>query len=92
MLESAEIGHQIDKKVYAREEVRLREALLNAQFELSDKKRGPILVIISGVESGGRGELANQLTTWMDPRHIRVHAFGPRTPEESSRPRAWRYW
>jgi polyphosphate:AMP phosphotransferase len=92
MLESAEIGHQIDKKVYAREEVRLREALLNAQFELSDKKRGPILVIISGVESGGRGELANQLTTWMDPRHIRVHAFGPRSPEEAARPPAWRYW
>ena len=37
MLESAEIGHRIDKKTYAREEPRLREALLNAQFELSEK-------------------------------------------------------
>ena len=92
MLESAELGHQIDKKVYAREETHLREALLNAQFELSERKRGPVLVIISGVESGGRGETANQLTTWMDPRHIRVHAFGPRTPEELARPPAWRYW
>jgi len=92
MLESAEIGHRIAKKVYAPEEVRLREALLNAQFELSERKRGPVLVIISGVESGGRGELANQLTTWMDPRHIRVHAFGPRSPEELARPPAWRYW
>jgi polyphosphate:AMP phosphotransferase len=92
MLESAEIGHSIDKKVYAREEVRLREALLNAQFELSEKGRGPVLVIISGVESGGRGETANLLTTWMDPRHIRVHAFGPRTPDELARPVAWRYW
>ena len=92
MLESAEIGHKIEKKVYAREEVRLREALLNAQFELSEKARGPVLVIISGVESGGRGETANQLTSWMDPRHIRVHAFGPRSPEELARPPAWRYW
>jgi polyphosphate:AMP phosphotransferase len=92
MLESAELGHRIDKQVYAREEASLREALLNAQFELSEKKRGPVLVIISGVESGGRGETANQLTAWMDPRHIRVSAFGPRSPEETVRPPAWRYW
>jgi polyphosphate:AMP phosphotransferase len=92
MLESAEIGHKIDKKVYAREEVHLREELLNAQFELSEKARGPVLVLISGVESGGRGETANLLTAWMDPRHIRVHAFGPPTPEELARPVAWRYW
>ena len=92
MLESAEIGHTVDKKTYAREEVRLREALLNAQFDLSAKARGPVLVIVSGVESGGRGEIANQLTMWMDPRHIRVRAFGPRSPEELARPPAWRYW
>jgi len=92
MLESAEIGHKVEKKVYAREELRLREALLNAQFELGERGRGPVLLIISGVESGGRGETANQLTAWMDPRHIRVHAFGPRSPEELARPVAWRYW
>ena len=92
MLESAELGHQVEKKVYAREEPKLREALLNAQFELAEKRRGPVLMIISGVESGGRGETANQLIAWMDPRHIRVHAFGPRTPEEQARPAAWRYW
>jgi hypothetical protein len=51
-----------------------------------------VLLIISGVEAGGRGETANQLTAWMDPRHIRVQAFGPRTPEEAARPAAWRYW
>jgi polyphosphate:AMP phosphotransferase len=92
MLESAEIGHRIEKKVYAHEEPKLREALLNAQFELAERQRGPVLLIISGVESGGRGETANQLTAWMDPRHIRVHAFGPRTAEELVRPASWRYW
>ena len=92
MLESAEVGHSIDKKTYVREEAQLREALLAAQVELAQKKRGPLLVIFAGVESGGRGETANQLTTWMDPRHIRVHAFGNRTPEEAAHPPAWRYW
>src|SRR5213080_1848173 len=92
MLESAEIGHRISKRVYAREEPRLREALLNAQYDLSQSGHGPVLMIISGVEAGGRGETANKLTEWMDPRHIRVVAFGDRSPEEAARPAAWRYW
>ena len=92
MLESAEIGHRTSKRIYAREEPRLREALLNAQYDLSQSGHGPVLIIISGVEAGGRGETANKLTEWMDPRHIRVVAFGGRTAEESTRPAAWRYW
>jgi polyphosphate:AMP phosphotransferase len=92
MLESAEIGHRIAKGVYAREEPKLRDALLNAQFDLSESGRGPVLLLISGVEGGGRGETANKLTEWMDPRHIHVVAFGPSTPDESARPAPWRYW
>ena len=92
MLESAEIGHRTSKRVYVRDEPKLREALLNAQFDLSQSGRGPVLVIISGVEAGGRGETANKLTEWMDPRHIRVVAFGDRTPEQAAHPTAWRYW
>ena len=71
MLESAEIGHRVAKDVYAREEPRLREALLLAQFELSRTRRGAVLVIVSGVDGAGRGETANALTAWMDPRHRR---------------------
>ena len=92
MLEAAEVGHVISKAVYARQEPRLREALLNAQYDLSQSKKGPVLLVISGVEGGGRSETANKLTEWMDPRHIRVVAFGGRTAEESTRPAAWRYW
>ena len=92
MLESAEIGHSISKRIYAREEPKLRDALLNAQYDLSQSGRGPVLLIISGVEGGGRGETANKLTEWMDPRYIHVVAFAGRTPEESAHPPAWRYW
>ena len=92
MLESAEIGHRVSKEAYAREEPKLREALLNAQYDLAQSGRGPVLIVISGVEGGGRGETANKLTEWMDARHIRVVAFGALTPEEAERPPAWRYW
>ena len=47
MLESAEIGHKISKQFYARNEPHLREALLNAQFDLSQTGRGPVLIILS---------------------------------------------
>ena len=92
MLESAEVGHTIAKAKYEREEARLREALLDGQFEIGEARRGPILVVISGLEGGGRGETANTLNEWMDPRFIRTHAFGPGAPEEEARPLAWRYW
>jgi polyphosphate kinase 2 (PPK2 family) len=92
MLESAELGVRIPKKVDARAEPKLRDALLNAQYDLSQAGRGPVLLLISGVGGGGRGETANKLTEWMDPRHIHVVAFGSRTPEEAARPPAWRHW
>jgi polyphosphate:AMP phosphotransferase len=92
MLESAEVGHAISKAAYARQEPRLREALLNAQYDLSQGRHKAVLLILSGVEGGGRSETANKLTEWMDPRHIRVTAFGPRGEEERARPPAWRYW
>ncbi len=92
MLESAEIGHRVSKAAYAREEPKLREALLDAQFAMGRDKRGPLLVMINGVEGGGRGETANTLNAWLDPRHIRTHAFGARGCEEVARPPEWRYW
>ncbi len=92
MLESAEVGHRITKEAYRREEPSLREALLNAQYDLFAKQRGPVLVILSGVGGGGRTETARTLTDWMDPRHLRVAAFGDPAPEERVRPLPWRYW
>ena len=92
MLESAEIGHRLSKQAYAREEPKLREALLNAQWDLAQSGRGPVLLVISGVGGGGRGETANKLAEWMDPRHIRVVAFGPRAGDDAVRPAPWRYW
>ncbi len=92
MLESAEVGHKVAKATFAREETRLREALLLGQYELGAEKRGPVLVLISGLEGGGRGETANKLNEWMDPRFIRTSAFGPGAPEEEVRPLPWRYW
>ena len=92
MFESAELGHKIDKRTYAREEPRLRAALLGAQFELAQAGKFPVLILIGGVDGAGKGETVNLLNEWMDPRHIQTRAFGDASDEESERPPMWRFW
>ena len=41
MFESAELGHQVNRTPYERAVPALREALLNAQFDLSAAARFP---------------------------------------------------
>ncbi|MQT85774.1 MULTISPECIES: polyphosphate:AMP phosphotransferase [Pseudomonas] len=92
MFESAEIGHFIDKETYDREAPALREALLEAQFELHQQKRASVIVLINGIEGAGKGETVKLLSEWMDPRLIEVRTFDNQTDEELAHPPAWRYW
>ncbi|POA21803.1 polyphosphate:AMP phosphotransferase [Pseudomonas sp. FW300-N1A1] len=92
MFESAEIGHAIDKETFDAEEPVLREALLEAQYELKQQGRFPVIVLINGIEGAGKGETVKLLNEWMDPRLIEVRTFDQQTDEELARPPAWRYW
>lgn len=92
MFESAEIGHVIDKDTFEAEVPALREALLEAQFELQQQGRFPVIVLINGIEGAGKGETVKLLNEWMDPRLIEVRTFDQQTDEELARPPAWRYW
>lgn len=92
MFESAELGHKIDKQTFKKEVPALREALLDMQYDLAEAGKFPVIILIGGVDGSGKGETANLLNEWMDPRHIHTHAFGPPTDEEIERPHMWRYW
>ncbi|MEZ4294278.1 MAG: polyphosphate:AMP phosphotransferase [Polyangiaceae bacterium] len=92
MFESAELGHKIPKERFAEEEPRVREALLDAQFELAKAARFPVILLIGGVDGAGKGEVLNLLNAWMDPRHIHTFAHDAPTDEESERPPMWRFW
>ena len=92
MFESAELGHKIDKRTYAKEEPKLRAALLRAQYDLAQDQKFPVLILIGGVDGAGKGETVNLLNEWMDPRHIQTRAFGDASDEESERPPMWRFW
>ncbi|PKO86794.1 MAG: polyphosphate:AMP phosphotransferase [Betaproteobacteria bacterium HGW-Betaproteobacteria-12] len=92
MFESAELGHKVDKETFKKEVPKLRAALLDAQYDMLEKKEFPVVILISGVDGSGKGETINLLYSWMDPRHISTLAFSEPTDEERARPAMWRYW
>ena len=92
MFESAELGHRIDKATYDRQMPKLRADLLDAQFDMGELKKYPVIILINGVNGAGKGETVNLLNAWMDPRHIQTHAFPPPSDEERERPFMWRFW
>lgn len=92
MFEAAELAHTIDQERYDREVPSLREALLDAQFDLVESRRFEVILFIAGMDGAGKGETVNMLNEWMDPRHIETNAFGARTELDLERPPMWRYW
>jgi len=92
MFAGAELGRRLDPKAYKAALPKLREDLLDAQFRLRDRGEFPCLVLLSGFDAAGKGEAANALTSWMDPRLIAAHAFPPPTEDERQRPPMWRFW
>ncbi len=92
MFESAELGHKLSKDEYDAEEPRLREALLNAQYELLKAARFPVIIQVSGLDGSGKGDTINLLNSWMDPRYIQTNALGAPSEEERARPTMYRFW
>jgi polyphosphate:AMP phosphotransferase len=92
MFESALIEHRLDREAYAREEPGLRTALLEAQLELAEKKSFSAVIVVTGMDGAGKGDVIHRLLEWLDPRHVQVDAYGEPDDAESTRPRMWRYW
>ena len=91
MFETAELGHSITKKEFRARVPALREALLVAQGRLR-KAPFPVVVLFAGVDGAGKGSMVNVLANWMDPHYILTRPLGEPSPEESERPRYWRFW
>src|SRR5215210_5565017 len=92
MFESAELGHVVDKATFKAEVPGLRQSLLNAQFDLAESARRPVVILLSGADGSGKREVVQTLTEWMDPRHIQTQAMGDPSEEERERPEMWRFW
>lgn len=91
MLESAEQGLTLSEAAYERRLRTLRPALLKAHFALAQTNR-QVLVIVSGGNASGKGELVHRLNEWLDPRSVTTSAFWDHSDEEAERPHFWRFW
>jgi polyphosphate:AMP phosphotransferase len=92
MFESAELRQEVSKADYEAAVPVLREALLDAQYDLLSAKGFPVLIIIGGIEGAGKSETVQTLNEWLDPRHVHTHGFLMPTDEEAERPTMYRFW
>lgn len=91
MFEATKVGRTLDKDAFKAQEETLRAELLQIQQELRQSDI-PVVVLVSGVEGAGKGELVNRLNKWLDARGMQTFAFWDETDEERARPRYWRFW
>ncbi len=91
MFETAELGRHISKKAFNEAEPVLQTQLLEAQRAIRAANI-PVIILVSGVEGAGKGEVVNLLNTWLDARGVHTHAFWDISDEERERPRYWRFW
>lgn len=91
MFEAAELNQTLAPEKYDAELPTLRSQLLQAHFDLRQQKF-PVIVIVSGADGAGKGELVHRLNEWLDPRGVETHAFWEQSDEERERPPYWRFW
>lgn len=91
MFEAAELGRKISKKEFKAIEPDLHTRLLNIQQALKDSNTA-VIIIVSGVEGAGKGDVVNRLSEWLDTRDIETNAFWEETDEQRLRPEYWRFW
>ena len=91
MLEAAEQGLTLSESAYERTLRTLRTKLLAAHVALRDTGR-QVIVIVSGSDGAGKGELVHRLNEWLDPRAVTTNAFWDASDEEEERPHFYRFW
>ena len=91
MFEVAELGLAITKEEFEARAPQLNIRLLEVQRALRNSPH-TVLILLSGVEGAGKGELVSRLHEWLDTRGIQTSAFWDETDEQKLRPRFWRFW
>lgn len=90
-LKSGELGLKLSAARYNADMPKLRANLLQAHFKLRQQPF-PVILIVSGADGAGKGELVHRLNEWLDPRGVSTHACWDTSDEERERPRFWRFW
>jgi len=91
MFEATKVGRSVSKEDFKAQQEELRTHLLEVQRQLAESNTS-VVIIVSGVEAAGKGEVVNRLNEWLDTRGVQTFAFWDESDEERERPRYWRFW
>ncbi|MCB1735929.1 MAG: polyphosphate:AMP phosphotransferase [Gammaproteobacteria bacterium] len=91
MFEATKVGRKVGKQDFKEQVTKLRTELLDTQRRLADSGV-PVIVLVSGIEAAGKGEVVDRLNEWMDTRGVQTWAFWDESDEDRERPRYWRFW
>ena len=77
MFETAEVGRSVTKAEFERRQHKLHAELLAVQRQAREAGL-PVVVIVSGVETAGKSQVAKRLNEWLDARS--VQSVAPQMP------------
>jgi len=91
MFEDFMKSEEMDKQDYEKRLLELRTELIRTQYRFKDYRR-PMILVLSGMDGAGKGEMVNALADVMDSRLLEVATFWQETEEEKDRPYYFRFW
>ncbi len=92
MFESARLVHTLGKDEFREIEPKLREDLLNAQFDLMESRARTILLLVNGPDGAGKGEVTHRLYEWLDAHYLSTLTYAEPTEIQRQHPGMWKYW
>lgn len=91
MFEEFKSDEKLTKDEYEKQLLELRTDLIKTQYLFKEYKR-PMLLVLTGLDGAGKGEMVNALADVMDSRLMEVNTFWQESSEEAERPYYWRFW
>ena len=98
-LDSLDLSLSLSKAEEAKRIEAGQERLTRLRLALGGKLQGyetrlgpPICVLLEGWDAAGKGGALKRLVQPLDPRHVRVVAYGAPTPDEKRHHFLWRFW
>lgn len=82
---------KMSKDEYEKRLLELRTELIRTQYKFKDYKR-PMILVLTGLDGAGKGDMVNALADVMDSRLLEVATFWQETDEEAERPYYFRFW
>lgn len=82
---------KMSKEDYEAQLLELRTELIRTQYKFKEYKR-PMLLVLTGLDGAGKGEMTNSLSDVMDSRLLDVNTFWEDSGSQADRPYYWRFW